>query len=115
MPYDLKARIIEMLSESRMLVQGQIELHSCIHSGYYSETHKACQLCKYGYECKWLYQNDEYTALEHKTTKVLIESLEFAEAYVDAIITRCSHDRRCCKCEACSWLRRSCRLLRELR
>jgi hypothetical protein len=115
MPYDLKARIIDLLSESRMLVQGQIELHSCIHSGYYSNTHKACQLCEYGYECRWLYQNDEFTTLEHKTTEVLIESLEFADAYVDAIITRCGHDRRRCQCETCSWLRRTCRLLHELR
>jgi hypothetical protein len=45
---------------------------------------------------------------------VLIESLEFAEAYVDAIITRGGHDRRACHCESCKWLRRIRRLSRKI-
>lgn len=115
MPDDLKASIIKMLSESRSLVKGQIELHSCIHTGHYSDRHKTCRLCEYGYECRWLYQNDEFAALECKSIEALGESLEFAEAYIDAIVTRCSHNRQHCPCEACSWLRRACRLLDESR
>lgn len=110
----MREKIIKALTESRALVRGQIELHSCIHAGHYWDGNRSCRLCEYDFECKWLYQNDEFVALAHKTTAALIESLEFAEAYVDAIITRGGHDRRACRCESCKWLRRIRRLSREI-
>lgn len=111
----MRKQIIEALIESRVLVRDQVEWHDCAHGGYYSSQEGDCRSCEFEFECQWLSQNDEFIALERKATRILVDSLEFAQAYVDAIVTRRAHDRRTCLCEACSWLRHTRRLLGRVR
>ncbi len=110
----LKQRIMQALKDSRALVRDQIEYFNCNHSGQYADEDAACQLCEYGFECQWLYQNDEFVALERRSKAALLENLEFAVVYVDATVERWGHDRRTCRCETCCWLRDSRRLISEL-
>ena len=111
----MREKIIAALIESRLLVRDQVDWHDCIHGGYYSSQDAGCHSCDFEFECQWLSQNDEFVALERKATQMLVDSLEFAEAYVDAIVTRRAHDRRNCLCEACRWLRNTQRLLGQVR
>ena len=111
----MRKKIIEALAKSRVLVRDQVEWHDCIHAGHYSGQDTECQFCNFEFECQWLSRNDEFVVLEHKATKTLVDSLEFAETYVDAIITRRAHDRRTCQCESCCWLRHARRLLEQIR
>lgn len=110
----MREKIIEALIESRLLVRDQVDWNDCSHAGHYSVEDGECRTCEFEFECHWLSQNDEFVALERKATQILVESLEFAQAYVDAVVTRRAHDRRSCQCEACRWLRRTQRLLGEL-
>lgn len=111
----MRNKIIKALTESRLLVRDQVDWHDCSHGGYFSGQDEECHACDFEFECHWLSQNDEFVALERKATQILVESLEFAQAYVDAIVTRRAHDRRSCQCEACRWLRHTQRLLGEVR
>jgi hypothetical protein len=111
----MRNKIIDALIESRILVRDQVDWHDCSHGGYYSRQDGDCRSCEFEFECQWLSQNDEFVALERKATKILIDSLEFAHAYVDAIVTRRAHDRRACLCETCCWLRNTQRLLGQVR
>lgn len=109
----MREKIVKALINSRTLVRDQIELHDCIHNGHYVAGNSRCQYCEFGFECQWLYKNDEFAALEQKPIENLLEALQFAEAYVDAIVTRWEHDKRICRCDTCTWLRYTRRLLRE--
>ena len=109
----MRGKIVKALTHSRILVRDQIELQACIHNGNYVAGNSECQFCQFEFECQWLYKNDEFAALQLKTTENLLEALQFAEAYVDAMITRWGHNKRICGCETCAWLRHTRRLLRE--
>lgn len=109
----MRAKIISALVQSRLLVRDQVELQACSHNGHYAPDTSQCRYCVYGLECKWLYENDEFVALEQKAMGNLVEALQFAEAYVDAITMPWGHNRRNCHCELCRWLRHSRRLLRK--
>ena len=111
----MREKIIEALVESRMLVRDQVDWHDCTHAGHYATQDEGCLSCDFEFECQWLNQNDEFVVLERKATQMLVDSLEFAEAYIDAIVTRHTHDRRTCQCEACRWLRHTRRLLDQAR
>ncbi len=109
----MKERILQALRDSRILVRDQIEYEQCTHGGHYSQGDAGCQICDYGFECQWLYRNDEFVALERRSADSLMESLEFAIIYIDANVERWGHDRRTCRCDTCCWLRNSRRLIDE--
>ena len=109
----MKERILQALRDSRVLVRDQIEYEQCTHGGHYSQGDAGCQICDYGFECQWLYRNDEFVALERRSADSLMESLEFAIIYIDANVERWGHDRRNCRCDTCCWLRNSRRLIDE--
>jgi hypothetical protein len=44
----------------------------------------------------------------------LIDALEFAIEYIDALVTEWEHKRHQCHCEACTWLRDAHRLFDEV-
>ncbi len=110
----MKDKILQALRDSRALVRDQIEYERCTHSGHYAEDDFDCQICEFGFECQWLYRNDEFVSLERRSADSLLESLEFAIIYIDSSIERWGHDRRACRCDACCWLRNSQRLRDEL-
>ena len=110
----MRGKLIKALAHSRILVRDQVELQACIHNGHYVAGNSECKFCEFEFECQWLYKNDEFAALQHKTTDNLLEALQFAEAYIDAMITRWGHNKRTCCCETCTWLRNVRRLLRDV-
>jgi hypothetical protein len=57
-----------------------------------------------------LYDNDEFAALQQRPIEALVEALEFAMGYVDALTRQWQHDSRHCRCDACTWLRDAQRL-----
>ncbi len=109
----MRQKILQALAHSRAIMRNQIELHDCFHNGNYAANTMECGQCEFEFECHWLCNNDEFVALEQKSMDALIDSLEFAQCYVDALVTRRGHDRRLCRCEVCAWLRKVRRLLRE--
>ena len=109
----MRERILELLAQARAMMRGQIELYECSHNGDFIPDSRECGQCDYEFECQWLFNNDEFVALERKTLETLHESLEFALYYVDAQVVRWGHDKRGCHCDACAWLRDCRNLLRE--
>ena len=107
----MKETIIEALAYPRSLVRGDMDLDGCQHAGNYLGNRRDCDQCDQGAECEWLYSNDEFVALASKPLEELEGALEFAIGYVDARVTRARHKPRKCQCEACTWLRRTRRLL----
>jgi hypothetical protein len=106
-PDTLKAEIIQMLGFPRSLMRSRIELDQCEHAGNFSEQDPLCQDCPEGLECEWLYHSDEYSGLQQKPLATVVSALSFAVEYVDARVTRTGHNRLCCHCDTCSWLRRA--------
>jgi hypothetical protein len=108
----MRERILELFGQSRAMMRSQIELHECSHSGNFVPDSSECGQCDYEFECQWLYNNDEFAALERKPLETLLDSLEYALYYVEAQLIRWGHDKRGCHCEACAWLRDCRQLLR---
>ncbi len=106
----MKTEIIVMLEFPRRMIQGNIPLETCEHAGNFSPSDPGCLVCETRLECEWLYTNDESVALTEKPLDVVVDALRLAVLYVDACVTRASHNVRACHCEACDWLKRARRL-----
>jgi hypothetical protein len=108
----MRERILELFGQSRAMMRSQIELNECFYNGNFAPDSSECGQCDYEFECQWLYNNDEFAALERKPLETLLDSLEYAQYYVEAQLIRWGHDKRGCHCEACAWLRDCRQLLR---
>ncbi len=106
-----RQKIIEALDYPRLLMQNEIDLPECTHSGNYDQEDICCRQCDSELECQWLCSNDGCVAFDQKSLEVLKNSLEFAFCYVDGLVSRYEHDKRKCSCEACRWSRAAWRLL----
>jgi len=109
----MRDRIIKSLAYARYQVQQHLELDDCPHSAQYDQQDQRCQKCEFGPECQWLCSNDEFAALERKSTETLVDALVFSLGYIDALITRWGHDSDECRCEACAWLREAVQVFAE--
>jgi hypothetical protein len=101
----MRKQIIETLAFSRALVRDGLDPQDCAHDTNYDPEDRGCVECEYGPECRWLFENDEFAALERKPLEHLVDALEFALAYV-AARTR-SHNRHTCRCDICHWQRQA--------
>jgi hypothetical protein len=109
----MKNQILGLLAFPRALLRDDIEFDDCPHSGNFAIEDAGCQECGAGVECAWLYSNEEYAALEDRSLEELIDSLDFARAYVEFRVDRWGHNRRTCSCEACRWVRNAGRVLQS--
>ncbi len=109
----MRDKLIEALAYPREMIRGILLLEECKHSGQFDPNDRLCVDCFQGDECKWLFSNDEFVALEKKPVSDIVKAIEQAQLYIDAHTARLNHDRRSCPCDSCTWLRRSHRLLRE--
>ncbi len=103
----MKSEIIVMLEFPRRMIQGNIPLETCEHAGNFASRDPGCLVCETRLECEWLCTNDESAALGEKPLDAVVDALATAVLYVDACVTRASHDMQICRCEACDWLRRA--------
>jgi hypothetical protein len=111
----MKAAITQALAYPRRLVRDHLNQDTCPHSGMFDKCDKKCQLCDERPECEWLFDNEEYSTLEHKPLQALTDALDFAICYVAAEMAVMNHDSNHCACEACGWLRESQRLLDQVK
>jgi hypothetical protein len=109
----MSERVIKALAYPRFQLRGDLDLGDCPHGGLYDTQDPECLECNIGPECRWLYSNEEFAALQQKSLRDLIDALEFAIEYVDALVTEWEHKRHQCRCEACTWLRDAHRLFDE--
>lgn len=108
----VKDRIIQLLGFPRTLVRESIDHENCTHAGNFAPGDPVCADCASRLECRWLYHNDEFSALGEKPEAKLVEALEFALDYVEAFAHRAGHrPSKRCPCEVCAWLKGA----RELR
>lgn len=98
--------ILSLLEFPRRLVRGSVEWETCPHAGNFAARDPRCQHCAFEAECEWLYHSDECSALRQKSRAELLDTLAFAQSYVDACVTRAGHRSQSCRCDACRWLRR---------
>jgi hypothetical protein len=110
----MRQRLISLLAYPRQLIRDQLELEDCRHSGQYDPGDPACIECTDEAECRWLYSNDEFAALDHKPWNALLDALEYALGFVGGYSTRNTHDQQRCGCDACSWLREAEALYAEI-
>jgi len=104
----MRKQIIETLAFSRALVRDGLDTQDCGHDMNYDPDDRACLECEYGPECRWLFENDEFAALERKPVEHLVDALEFALAYVAARTSQGGdHHHRTCRCDICRWQRRA--------
>ena len=103
----MKKQIIEALTFSRAVVRDGMDTPECIHDTNYDPDDRDCIECDYGPECRWLFENDEFAALERKPMEHLVDALEFALAYVGARTSRGGHNHHTCRCDICRWQRRA--------
>jgi len=101
----MRQEIINALIFPRMLVKDHLELDNCDHSGRYDGAATDCQRCGAEPQCQWLYDNDEFEAIQESTTEKLVDALEFALAYVGGEVANLKHSYRRCNCDICIWLR----------
>ena len=101
----MRARLLQLLEFPRKLVQGELELEGCPHSGFYDLRDKQCIDCPQGPECHWLCRNDEYASLQNHSTEELTRALDFALCYVHADIIKWDHKPETCGCIVCKWHR----------
>lgn len=101
--------LIELLAYPRYHLRDEleVELGACVHDGRYDNHDPHCILCQNRAECRWLFDNDEFTALKLHSKDQLLQALEFALEYVDSVVARWGHDVRLCHCDACQWLRKT--------
>ncbi len=111
----MRQRLIEALSYPRELVRNDMDLDDCPHNGLYDDEDGRCLACPQQPECEWLYNNEEFVALEQKPIAEILAALEIASDYVGAQITYWEHDSRRCRCTSCTWLRDTLRLVDEAR
>lgn len=101
---------MQALEFPRSLVRDNLDLQECVHNGNYAADDDECRQCVQGFECEWLYGNDEFVALDRKPLKELAAALDFALEFVDMRISEWGHNRGSCRCEACAWRREAQRL-----
>ena len=101
----MREQIIETLAFSRALVRDGLDLQDCVHDTNYDPDDPSCVECEYRPECRWLFENDEFAALQHKPLEHLADALEFALAYVAARTSQGGHHRPTCQCDICRWQR----------
>ncbi|KPK55465.1 MAG: hypothetical protein AMS22_04325 [Thiotrichales bacterium SG8_50] len=107
----MRKQMLEALAYPRDLIRSGLDVDNCPHSGNYAAEDIECLTCFDGPECRWLYHNDEFVALEGKSLAELADALEFALEHVSAQVIHSSHNQRTCRCDACAWLRKSQKLL----
>ena len=109
----MRERIIKLLDFPRMLVRSDIDLERCSHAGNFAPGDPVCADCASRMECSWLYHNDDFSGLKQRRLAYLVQALEFALIYVEALSFRAAHrPKRSCPCDLCVWLN-SARKLRE--
>ena len=111
----MRRRIIEAITYPRMVLLESLDGDECPQNRYFNATHRACQFCEQGEECRWLNGNDEFSVLAEKPMDELFASLQFCIDFVDARCSRSGHNVARCPCESCSWVRQARRLAREYR
>ena len=110
----MRQRIIEALTYPRMLMTGHLDERDCPLNFYFDGADDICRYCDQGEQCLWLNRNDEFSILARKPLDALIRTFEFSVDYVDAHVTRNSHNTRRCACDSCMWLRDARHLVREV-
>ncbi len=111
----MRQGLIEALSYPRELVRNDMDLDDCPHNGLYDNEDGRCLACPQRPECEWLYDNEEFAALEQKSIAEILAALEIASDYVAAQIAYWEHDSRQCGCTSCTWLRDALRLVDQAR
>jgi hypothetical protein len=89
----------------------QLRERECPHGALFDTGDRGCRFCEMADDCRWLYDNEEFTSLSGRDGQALIAALEYAVDYVSAIPVSQGHDIDHCLCEACDWLRRAGSLL----
>ena len=101
----MKDQIIKLLAYPRSVLGDLIDMDACPHSGSYYQQDGRCRKCSDAPECQWLSSNDEFVALEQKSTEELLGPLVFAVDFVNLQLAYWGHDRASCDCETCVWVR----------
>ncbi len=101
----MKNRIIDALAYARYFVRKDIELDLCPHNGLFAAPDPRCRHCQFAAECAWLYDNEEFVALQTRSLEALVLSLDDAVKYVHASCLQWDHPTEECPCESCSWIR----------
>lgn len=97
-----------------MLVREHIDHENCTHAGHFAPGDPVCIDCASRLDCSWLYYNDEFSALENKAVTEVVDALEFAIDYVEALAYRIGHrPTGRCPCEVCVWLKKARALYRQ--
>lgn len=111
----MRQGLIETLSYPRELVRNDIELDDCPHSGLYDDEDGRCLACPQQPECEWLYNNEEFVALQQRSIGEILAAVEIALDYVAAQIAYWEHDSKQCGCTSCAWLRHALCLVDQAR
>lgn len=102
----VREELISLLQFPRSLVQE--ELHDremdCPHCLRFAKNDSECVMCDRSDECHWLWENDEFNALEKRPLSQLMEALDYALCYVQGEVVSWGHRWRECPCDACAWV-----------
>lgn len=111
----IRQSLIEALSYPRELVRNDMDLDDCPHNGLFDDEDGRCLICPQQPECEWLYNNEEFVALEQKPIAEVLTALEIASDYVAAQIAYWEHNTEQCRCTSCTWLRHALQLVDQVR
>ena len=103
----MKDIIIETLRYPRYQLRDNLDVEHCIHGGNFDLQDQRCLDCDCEFECRWLYENDECTALEEKPVAELMVALGSSLEYIDSKIAALGHNIGECPCDACNWLKQA--------
>lgn len=101
----MKQIVIETLRYPRYEIRDNLDADHCVHGGNFNTSDPRCLACECGFECRWLYENDECSALERKSLYALTHTLETAMEYIDGRVATLGHKVSECHCDACNWLK----------